>query len=394
MTGQFALKYFEFTPIANLITEPILFMVRTESPIANSKDLAQRLKADPAAVSIALANARGNAFHITAALFARAAGADAKKLKIVVYTSSGDAVAALLGGHVDVVAVTPGNFLPLFEAKKIRILGLGSARRSGGLLATVPTFKEQGFDVVFDLPRSVMGARGLTPEQVRYWDGVFGRMVKTDAWRQAVEKNQWEDDYLNSAGSRQKPESAVPSSQGRADRNRHGEAVRTANRCLSSPSSAHDEAGTHFRADARCVASAAAAQNSYQDCADCPEMVGIPAGRFVMGAAPGEEAREGLAEGFRHRSEPQHAVEIERFSAGKFEVTRGQYRVFAESTGARRWRLFCLDRRRIRAGPGERLAQPGLRAGRPAPARRASVAMTPAHTRAGSANGPARTIAC
>ena len=171
----------------------------TESPIANSKDLAQRLKADPAAVSIALANARGNAFHITAALFARAAGADAKKLKIVVYTSSGDAVAALLGGHVDVVAVTPGNFLPLFEAKKIRILGLGSARRSGGLLATVPTFKEQGFDVVFDLPRSVMGAKGLTPEQIRFWDGVFGRMVKTDEWRQAIEKNQWEDDYLNSA---------------------------------------------------------------------------------------------------------------------------------------------------------------------------------------------------
>ena len=77
---------------------------------------------------------------------------------------------------------------------------------------------------------------------------------------------------------------------------------------------------------------AAAAQNSYQDCAECPEMVSIPAGRFVMGAAPGEEAREGLAEGFRHRSEPQHAVEIKRFSAGKFEVTRGQYRVFAEST--------------------------------------------------------------
>jgi formylglycine-generating enzyme required for sulfatase activity len=53
---------------------------------------------------------------------------------------------------------------------------------------------------------------------------------------------------------------------------------------------------------------AAAAQNSYQDCAECPEMVSIPAGRFVMGAAPGEEAREGLAEGFRYRSEPQHAV--------------------------------------------------------------------------------------
>jgi putative tricarboxylic transport membrane protein len=198
-TGQLTIKYFEFTPIANLITEPILFMVRAESPVVNAKDLAQRLKADPSGLSIALATARGNAFHITAALFARAAGADAKKLKIVVFGSSGDAVASLLGGHVDIVAVTPGNFPPLLEAKKIRVLGLASPRRSGGLLATVPTFKEQGFDVVFDLPRSVMGAKGLAPEQVRYWDGAFGRMVKTDTWRQALEKNQWEDDYMNSA---------------------------------------------------------------------------------------------------------------------------------------------------------------------------------------------------
>jgi putative tricarboxylic transport membrane protein len=199
VTGQLTIKYFEFTPIANLITEPILFMVRAESPLAGGKDLAQRLKADPSALSIALATARGNAFHITAALFARAAGADLKKLKIVVYNSSGEAVAALLGGHVDIVAVTPGNFLPLFESRKIRILGLASARRSGGLLATVPTFKEQGFDVVFDLPRSVMGAKGLSAEQIRYWDGAFGRMVKTSEWRQAVEKNQWEEDYMNSA---------------------------------------------------------------------------------------------------------------------------------------------------------------------------------------------------
>lgn len=199
LTGQLTVKYFEFTPIANLITEPVLFMVRTESPIVSGKDLAQRLKADPSALAIALATARGNAFHITAALFARSAGADLKKLKIVVFSSSGEAVTALLGGHVDIVAVTPGNFLPLYESKKIRILGLASTRRLGGLLATVPTFKEQGFDVVFDLPRSVMGARGLTPDQVRYWDGAFGRMVKTSEWRQAVEKNQWEEDYMNSA---------------------------------------------------------------------------------------------------------------------------------------------------------------------------------------------------
>ena len=71
----------------------------------------------------------------------------------------------------------------------------------------------------------------------------------------------------------------------------------------------------------------------FMDCADCPEMVAIPAGRFVMGAAPGEEEREALADEFRHRSQPQHGVDVARFSMGKFEVTRGQYRVFAAATG-------------------------------------------------------------
>jgi formylglycine-generating enzyme required for sulfatase activity len=62
-------------------------------------------------------------------------------------------------------------------------------------------------------------------------------------------------------------------------------------------------------------------------------MVVIPAGQFVMGAAPGEEERENLADEFRHRSRPQRSVKVMSFSAGRFEVTRGQYRAFANATG-------------------------------------------------------------
>ncbi len=62
-------------------------------------------------------------------------------------------------------------------------------------------------------------------------------------------------------------------------------------------------------------------------------MVVIPAGRFTMGAAPGEEAREQLAESFRYRSQPQRELGVARFAAGKFEVTRGQYHAFAAATG-------------------------------------------------------------
>jgi len=71
----------------------------------------------------------------------------------------------------------------------------------------------------------------------------------------------------------------------------------------------------------------------FKDCDDCPEMVVIPAGQFVMGASPGEEERENLLKEYRDRSQPQHRVEVRRFAAGKFSVTRAQYEVFVSATG-------------------------------------------------------------
>ena len=125
--------------------------------------------------------------------------ADIKKLKIVVFNASSDGVIAAAGGHVDVMAATPATVMPLMQAGKVRIIGIASNTRLKGAAAQVPTFKEQGIDAVFDVPRGFIGPRGLSADQVRYWDGLFARLVKSDDWKQAVEKNQWVESYLNSA---------------------------------------------------------------------------------------------------------------------------------------------------------------------------------------------------
>lgn len=65
----------------------------------------------------------------------------------------------------------------------------------------------------------------------------------------------------------------------------------------------------------------------FRDCADCPEMVVIPAGSFMMGSPPSEASRDS-DEG------PQHSVRIPRSMAmGKFEVTRGQFARFVQESG-------------------------------------------------------------
>jgi len=81
-------------------------------------------------------------------------------------------------------------------------------------------------------------------------------------------------------------------------------------------------------AAAALVASAADSRHvarSFRDCADCPEMVVIPAGTFLMGSPPDEKRRDAI-EG------PQHRVAIRRFAAGRYDVTRGEWRAFAVAT--------------------------------------------------------------
>ncbi|MGF1641816.1 MAG: SUMF1/EgtB/PvdO family nonheme iron enzyme [Rhodospirillales bacterium] len=70
-----------------------------------------------------------------------------------------------------------------------------------------------------------------------------------------------------------------------------------------------------------------AAPRAFRDCDRCPEMVVVPAGRFVMGAKVGRRRLEA-------NEEPAHEVEIRRdFAVGRYEVTVGEYRAFAEATG-------------------------------------------------------------
>ena len=74
-------------------------------------------------------------------------------------------------------------------------------------------------------------------------------------------------------------------------------------------------------ADGKNVAAGSRHDESFRDCADCPEMVVIPAGEFTMGAPAGEMGRY-------DEEGPQRRVQVRRFAASKFDVTRGQWALF------------------------------------------------------------------
>jgi putative tricarboxylic transport membrane protein len=188
--------YTDFTPLAMLFSEYLAYGVRPDSPIKTAKDLAEALRKDPTAYSIAVATSRGGALHIATGLALKSAGVDVKKLRIVVFNANAESLTAMLGGHVDVAVSTVNSFVPHQQSGKLRVIAVSSPRRLKGFDA--PTWREQGINAEYSSWRGMMGPRGMTAPQIAYWEDAFTRLTKSDDWRQDVEKNLWEVTYKGS----------------------------------------------------------------------------------------------------------------------------------------------------------------------------------------------------
>jgi len=197
ITGTQAQRYRDFTPLATMIGDFIGFAVRADSPITSGKDLLERLKKDPSSVAAGITALGGNN-HIALVLAARSAGVDTRKLKTPVFQSSGDSVTALLGGHIDLHIGSVGPLAKQLEAGKVRLLAVTSDQRLPGPLAAVPTWKEQGIAGTFNTWRGLWGPKGMTAEQVAFWDDALERISKDPQWKESLAANQWESDYRNS----------------------------------------------------------------------------------------------------------------------------------------------------------------------------------------------------
>jgi putative tricarboxylic transport membrane protein len=198
ITGRSAHSHKEYTPIAMLYDEYLGFLVKEDSPLQSGADLLAALRADPEALPIGIATAAGNTNHIAAGLAARAAGADAKKLKVVVFGSGGESTRALLGGHVALVVTPAANAIPHLKAGRMRVLAVAAPARLEGALSAVPTWKEQGADILVANWRPVIGPKGLTPAQIGFWEHVFARVTASDEWKSEIGRSGGVHNYMNS----------------------------------------------------------------------------------------------------------------------------------------------------------------------------------------------------
>ena len=192
----------ELTPVAMMVEETTFVVVNASSDIKSAKDVVDRLKRDPGSLRIAVAPALGQNTHIAIAKPLKAAGIDVRKLTVAPFRSSGDSMTALVGNHIDVVSATGPAILPHLQGGRVRVIAAVSRERALPPFDQVPTWREQGVAADYVSYNGVQLPKGVTPEQVRFWENALKQVSEAQEWKDLVAKTGNRAIFMGAAESR------------------------------------------------------------------------------------------------------------------------------------------------------------------------------------------------
>lgn len=150
--------------------------VRDDSPYKNLDDVVQALKKDPKSIVVGGGGSVGGQGWVKIALLARAAGVDPRDLRYAAFEGGAEHYMALMGGHVDLVTGSASE-IRAQQGNKIRTLAVFSEERLGGDLASIPTAREQGYEIQWPLIRGYFLGPDVKEEDVAWWQERFAKLA-------------------------------------------------------------------------------------------------------------------------------------------------------------------------------------------------------------------------
>ena len=180
------------TPVARLTGEYEMIVVPAKSPHKSMGDLVKTFKANPGGVSWGGGSA-GGTDHILVGLIAKAAGVDPTKINYVPFKGGGEAIAAIVGGHVTAGVSGIGEFAEHVKGGRMRALAVSSA----STIDNVPTLKEQGLAVELTNWRGVFGAPAITAAQRDALIKIVRSATESTTWKTTLEKLGWSPIFLS-----------------------------------------------------------------------------------------------------------------------------------------------------------------------------------------------------
>jgi len=191
-TSEAKVTVHDLKPIAQLMLEPAVFAVRADSPYKSLKDFIEAARAHPGQLKQSGGSVTSRDNIIRQSL----QHATGTKWVFVSFPGGGERLAALLGGHVDIMVIEPQEAGEQVRAGKLRVLAQLAERRLPAY-PDAPTLKEAGFDVTATPQiRGVVAPPAMPADAAAYWEGRFARLRETPSWKKYLQDNQLEESFL------------------------------------------------------------------------------------------------------------------------------------------------------------------------------------------------------
>ena len=174
----------EVKPVMNMMLDDFLLFVRADAPWKSAADFVKDAKSKPAK-SVAFSTG-GTTDVMAVTVLSKATGV---QYNTVSFNSGGEALTALLGGHVQASMGNPLEFMGQLQAGKVRALGVVRDKRFPGL-KDVPTMQEQGIKTPnFQMWRGVAIPKDAPDAARAYWEGVMTKVNNSPAMKKYYDDN-------------------------------------------------------------------------------------------------------------------------------------------------------------------------------------------------------------
>jgi len=187
-------KLVDMSPIARLVVEPAVIVVRADSSYQTLRDVIDAALKSPGQIKQAGGSVLARDALVRQLLMAHTGA----RWSFISFPAAGERLAALLGGHVDFVLVEPPEAGELIRAGKLRALVQIADKRLAGF-ENVPTLPEAGFNVP-NVPqaRGIVGPPGMPADAVAYYEELLRKTSRSPGWQKFLHDNQLDDAFLNS----------------------------------------------------------------------------------------------------------------------------------------------------------------------------------------------------
>jgi tripartite-type tricarboxylate transporter receptor subunit TctC len=189
-TGIADVTYADFEPICLISSTPSVLTASPKTPWKTWQELLADAKARPSQITVGAT--LGSTSHFFPAMIEKASGV---KFKYVSYEGLAPRMNAILGGHID---LTDANLTQKgkVEAGQLKFLAIATEKRSAEL-PNVPTLKELGVNVVYDVNRGILAPKGTPGDVLAKVDGACAAAAREPAFAEAMKLQGTSVRYLN-----------------------------------------------------------------------------------------------------------------------------------------------------------------------------------------------------